>query len=156
MTEAEEEALLREFRTTSSSAFPTWGQASPRDTAHGRLRDATTEFREMSLMSTGKIINMGGKRIDFTRVDKNRECPLPPPLSPLPLSRSPAVPPLSDDQRTGHCSDSNSVTVPRTAAAHAVRAGQDDEHGRASSAVQVSTCREFVLVGSYSILARAR
>lgn len=146
MTEAEEEALLREFRTTSSSAFPTWGQASPRDTAHGRLRDATTEFREMSLMSTGKIINMGGKRIDFTRVDKNRECPLPPPLSPPPLSRSPAVPPLSDDQRTGHCSDSNSVTVPRTAAAHAVRAGQDDEHGRASSAVQVSTRREFVLV----------
>ena len=34
MTEAEEEALLREFRTTSCSAFPTGGQqASPRDTA---------------------------------------------------------------------------------------------------------------------------
>ena len=97
MTEAEEEALLREFRTTSSSAFPTWGQASPRDTAHGRLRDATTEFREMSLMSTGKIINMGGKRIDFTRVDKNRECPLPPPsrrcrcLAHQPRRRSPTT-----------------------------------------------------------------
>ena len=61
---AEEEAILKEFATTSGGAFPSWTRdAIPRDNRAAKLRDATTDFREMSLMSTGRIINFGGKRI---------------------------------------------------------------------------------------------
>ena len=61
---AEDEALLKEFATTSGGAFPSWrNDALPIDNRAAKRRDATTDFREMSLMSTGRIINFGGKRI---------------------------------------------------------------------------------------------
>jgi hypothetical protein len=62
--DAEDEALMKEFRTTSGGAFPGWAEyTTPGGGTHAKLRDGTTDFREMSLMSTGRIINFGGKRI---------------------------------------------------------------------------------------------
>ena len=62
--DAEDEAIAREFRTTSSGAFPGWLEyATPVSGRHAKLRDSVIDFREMSLMSTGRIVNAGGKRL---------------------------------------------------------------------------------------------
>ena len=62
--DADDEALLREFRTTSGGAFPGWAEyLTPGSGQHAKVRDSTVDFREMSLMSTGRIINAGGKRL---------------------------------------------------------------------------------------------
>ena len=62
--DAEDEALMREFRTTSGGSYPGWAEhLTPGSGKHAKLRDGTVDFREMSLMSTGRIINAGGKRL---------------------------------------------------------------------------------------------